>query len=66
MGLVMTVINVAYFIAAILFIVGLKQMSSPTTARRGIVWAGVGMVLATLVTFASAAASPGGAARRSR
>jgi H+-translocating NAD(P) transhydrogenase subunit beta len=52
MGLVMTVINVAYFIAAILFIVGLKQMASPTTARRGIVWAGVGMVLATVVTFA--------------
>jgi H+-translocating NAD(P) transhydrogenase subunit beta len=52
MGLVMTVINIAYFIAAILFIVGLKQMASPTTARRGIVWAGVGMVLATVVTFA--------------
>jgi H+-translocating NAD(P) transhydrogenase subunit beta len=52
MGMVMTVINVAYFVAAILFIVGLKQMSSPTTARRGIVWAGVGMVLATVVTFA--------------
>ncbi|AHE97236.1 NAD(P)(+) transhydrogenase (Re/Si-specific) subunit beta [Thioalkalivibrio paradoxus] len=52
MGLVVTVINIAYFVAAILFIVGLKQMSSPTTARRGIVWAGVGMVIATVVTFA--------------
>ena len=52
MAAVMTLINIAYFIAAILFIVGLKQMSSPTTARRGILWAGVGMVLATLVTFA--------------
>jgi H+-translocating NAD(P) transhydrogenase subunit beta len=52
MDLLMTVINVAYFLAAILFIVGLKQMSSPTTARRGIVWAGIGMVLATVVTFA--------------
>ncbi|MEZ5492535.1 MAG: NAD(P)(+) transhydrogenase (Re/Si-specific) subunit beta [Gammaproteobacteria bacterium] len=41
----------AYFIAAALFILGLKQMSSPVTARRGIVWAGAGMVLATLVTF---------------
>jgi NAD(P) transhydrogenase subunit beta len=51
MDLLMTVINVAYFLAAILFIVGLKQMSSPTTARRGIVWAGIGMVLATVVTF---------------
>ncbi len=34
-----------------LFILGLKRMSSPVTARGGILWAGVGMVLATLVTF---------------
>jgi len=40
-----------YFVAAILFIFGLKQMSSPKTARKGIIWAGVGMVVATLVTF---------------
>jgi NAD(P) transhydrogenase subunit beta len=40
-----------YFLAAVLFILGLKKMSSPVTARGGIVWAGVGMVLATLVTF---------------
>ncbi|MEF8833242.1 MAG: NAD(P)(+) transhydrogenase (Re/Si-specific) subunit beta [Halofilum sp. (in: g-proteobacteria)] len=46
-----TLIQAAYFIAAILFILGLKGMSSPKTARRGIVWAGAGMVLATLVTF---------------
>ncbi len=44
-------IQASYFIAAVLFIMGLKQMSSPVTARRGIVWAGAGMVLATLVTF---------------
>ena len=44
-------INTAYFVAAILFILGLKGMSSPRAARRGIVWAGAGMVLATLVTF---------------
>jgi H+-translocating NAD(P) transhydrogenase subunit beta len=44
-------IQTSYFGAALLFIVGLKQMSSPVTARRGIVWAGVGMLLATLVTF---------------
>src|SRR5512135_681730 len=44
-------IDAAYFIVAILFILGLKAMSSPVTARRGIVWAGAGMVLATLVTF---------------
>ena len=45
------VLDFAYFAAAILFILGLKQMASPVTARRGIVWAGFGMVLATLVTF---------------
>ena len=45
------IINLAYFAAAVLFIVGLKQMSSPTTARPGIIWAGVGMLLATLITF---------------
>jgi proton-translocating NAD(P)+ transhydrogenase subunit beta len=45
-------INASYFIVAILFVLGLKGMSSPVTARRGIIWAGAGMVLATLVTFA--------------
>jgi NAD(P) transhydrogenase subunit beta len=40
-----------YFLAAALFILGLKKMSSPVTARGGIIWAGVGMVLATLVSF---------------
>ncbi|MBS0355211.1 MAG: NAD(P)(+) transhydrogenase (Re/Si-specific) subunit beta [Proteobacteria bacterium] len=44
-------IDASYFFAAILFILGLKGMSSPVSARKGIVWAGVGMVLATVVTF---------------
>jgi NAD(P) transhydrogenase subunit beta len=44
-------IQTSYFIAAALFIFGLKRMSSPVTARSGIVWAGVGMVVATLITF---------------
>ena len=44
-------VEIFYLTAAVLFILGLKQMSSPVTARRGIIWAGVGMVLATLVTF---------------
>jgi NAD(P) transhydrogenase subunit beta len=30
---------------------GLKRMSSPLTARSGIIWAGVAMMLATIVTF---------------
>src|SRR5690606_6841930 len=44
-------IQASYFAAALLFIFGLKRMSSPVTARRGIVIAGIGMVVATLVTF---------------
>ncbi len=44
-------VQFSYFLAAALFIIGLRRMSSPKTARAGIVWAGVGMVLATLVTF---------------
>ena len=47
------IIQASYFLAAVIFILGLKQMSSPVTARRGIVWAGAAMVLATLVTFAA-------------
>ena len=39
----------SYFVAAVLFILGLKRMSSPVTARSGIVQAGVGMVVATLI-----------------
>lgn len=45
-------IQASYFLAAILFIWGLKKMSHPRTARGGVVWAGVGMVVATVITFA--------------
>lgn len=45
------IVQLSYLLAAILFILGLKAMSSPRTARKGIMWAGVGMVIATLVTF---------------
>ena len=45
------IVNVSYFIAAVLFIYGLKQMATPSKARDGIHWAGAGMVLATVVTF---------------
>ena len=44
-------IQVSYYAAAFLFIMGLKRMSSPVTAASGIKWAGVGMVVATLITF---------------
>jgi len=45
------IIEICYFVAAILFILGLKRMSSPVTARGGILWAGAGMMVATLITF---------------
>tara|TARA_B100000959_G_scaffold118601_1_gene124677 strand:+ start:14039 stop:15418 length:1380 start_codon:yes stop_codon:yes gene_type:complete len=45
------IIHTSYFLAAVLFIFGLQRMSSPVTARNGIIWAGAGMVLATIVTF---------------
>ena len=52
-------VQASYFIAAALFILGLKRMSSPVTARSGIVWAGVGMVVATLITFLTPAIKNG-------
>jgi len=45
-------IDTAYLAVALVFILGLKAMSSPVTARKGIVWAGIAMAAATLVTFA--------------
>jgi NAD(P) transhydrogenase subunit beta len=45
-------IATAYFVAATLFLLGLQRMASPRTARSGIQWAGVGMLLATAATFA--------------
>jgi NAD(P) transhydrogenase subunit beta len=44
-------IQASYLLTAFLFIMGLKRMSSPVTARSGILWAGAGMLVATLATF---------------
>lgn len=44
-------VDACYMGAALLFILGIKRMASPVTARSGIQWAGVGMLLATLATF---------------
>lgn len=41
----------SYFVAATLFLLGLQRMASPLTARSGIRWAGMGMVIATVATF---------------
>ena len=45
------IIDASYFAAAFLFIYGLKRMSSPVTARSGIVVAGAGMLVAVLASF---------------
>ncbi len=41
----------SYFVAATLFLLGLQRMASPVTARSGIRWAGMGMLIATGATF---------------
>src|SRR5687768_17651044 len=45
------IIDASYLAAAFLFIYGLKRMSSPVTARSGIVVAGYGMLVAVLASF---------------
>lgn len=46
-----TIVPASYFISALLFILGLKMLSSPATARRGNLLAGLGMILAIVFTF---------------
>jgi H+-translocating NAD(P) transhydrogenase subunit beta len=46
-----TLTQLSYLVAAALFILGLKRMSSPVTAVSGVRWAGVGMLLATAITL---------------
>ena len=45
-------VKASYFVAALLFILGIKRMASPKTAASGIRWAGAGMLVATAATFA--------------
>jgi H+-translocating NAD(P) transhydrogenase subunit beta len=44
-------VNLAYIAASILFIVGLKMLGSPDTARKGNLLSSTGMLLAVLVTL---------------
>jgi proton-translocating NAD(P)+ transhydrogenase subunit beta len=46
-----SVIAISYIVAAVLFIFGLKRLSSPATARSGNRLAGVGMTLALVATL---------------
>jgi NAD(P) transhydrogenase subunit beta len=44
-------VSASYLVAATLFLLGLQRMASPKTARSGIHWAGLGMLIATAATF---------------
>lgn len=44
-------INIAYIVASIFFIVGLKMLGSPATARKGNIVSGLGMLIAVSVTL---------------
>jgi H+-translocating NAD(P) transhydrogenase subunit beta len=46
-------IDAVYVVAVLVFILGLKAMSGPSTARRGILYAGIAMLLAVAATFFS-------------
>ena len=46
-------VNLAYIAAAALFVLGLKMLSSPATARRGNLLSAIGMLLAIVVTLLS-------------
>ena len=46
-----TVIALAYLVAAVCFILGLKQLSSPKGARNGNFIAAIGMVIALVATL---------------
>ncbi|MBS0571480.1 MAG: NAD(P)(+) transhydrogenase (Re/Si-specific) subunit beta, partial [Proteobacteria bacterium] len=50
-SIVSLLIQASYFVAAVLLIMGIKRMSSPVTARSGIQWAGVGVLVAVVATF---------------
>ncbi len=46
-----TILNIGYLIGALAFIVGLRQLSSPDTARKGNIKAAIGMGLSIIITL---------------
>lgn len=45
------IINLAYIVSAVLFVFGLKKLSSPATARQGNLMSAVGMLIAIVMTL---------------
>jgi NAD(P) transhydrogenase subunit beta len=50
-GAIPALIDIAYLIAAILFILGIKRLASPATARSGNLLGALGMLIAVLATL---------------
>jgi NAD(P) transhydrogenase subunit beta len=46
-----SILELSYLVAAILFVFGLRMLGHPDTARKGNLWAGIGMVLAIVATI---------------
>ena len=46
-------VNLAYIVAAVLFVLGLKMLGSPASARRGNAFSAAGMLIAIVVTLLS-------------
>ena len=51
-------INVSYLLGAVLFVIGLRMLGSPDTARRGNILAGIGMLLAIIASAVQPIDSP--------
>ncbi|HEY8744070.1 MAG TPA: NAD(P)(+) transhydrogenase (Re/Si-specific) subunit beta, partial [Chloroflexota bacterium] len=48
-----SLVELAYLVTAVTFIIGIKRLGAPATARSGNQWAAAGMLLALLATFFS-------------
>src|SRR5512140_790774 len=46
-----SILEISYILASVLFVLGLKKLSHPDTARSGNLWAAAGMGLAILCTI---------------
>lgn len=46
-----SILEISYLIASVLFIIGLKMLSHPDSARKGNIWAAIGMALAIIATI---------------
>lgn len=46
-----SILEITYVVASVLFILGLKMLSHPLTARRGNIYAAIGMIMAIIATI---------------